>query len=243
MTPPPVSVILTCTVHPQVHVSRARRDDRILDYALSVQKWKSLLRSGDQLIVVENSGFDLRSVLPSDTASLIDYVPAPYPEPEDIKRGKGYLEARMITHALALARLDVVVKATGRLQVSNFRRLRTDWPPGALRWLSARLSFDLQFADTRFYVGDPASMQAANQCAHDVVDESNAVWIEQALARYITTAVGAGDVEFIRFRRAPFVRGSSGSVDRRYGGLRWLARRALEHGFRRATFRSGSQWI
>jgi hypothetical protein len=208
-----------------------------------VQEWLSLLQPADQLIVVENSGFDLPSALASETARAIHFVPAPQPTAMDIEKGKGYLEAQMMRHALGEARGDVVAKVTGRLQVLNFSRLRTDWPPVSARWISARLSFDLRLADSRFYVCDRQTAGAANEYAMRIVNESSGVWIEHALARFIMAATGQGYSEFVRFRRAPLVRGTSASAGIRYGGARWSARRALEHAFRRFTARSAGHWI
>src|SRR5687768_16371414 len=139
---PTVTVVLTCTVTPQFDVAQSNPDERVKEYTASIARWLDHLRIKDQLIVVENSGFDMRHLLPHvQRGPNVDILQSDVPADADLRRGKGWLETLMLRTASTYARSGVMVKITGRLDVINFGKILNDLPTSPPSWISARLRF------------------------------------------------------------------------------------------------------
>lgn len=240
---PPVSVILTCAVDPHVQVVRSHPMMRLADYRKSFERWSRLLAEGDQLVLVDNTGFAVESILPKEPVSTITVVRVDEPNGYSILRGKGYLETLMLESGISVAQHDLVFKSTGRLVVSNFPALADDCRSSPPAFVSARLRFDLQFADSRFYCGDAVTMAIVASHLKRWVDERVGVWAEHALARSVLQVQANGQAAFSRFQRSPRVRGMSGTTGAQYGGPAWALRRMVEDRFRRFSGSSSAPWV
>jgi hypothetical protein len=201
MTRTGVVVLLTACVHPGDVVGLARRDPatRLDDYRTALKRWLQV-RSIDAIVLCENSGADV-SMLRRE----VEAAPAGSPPVEiivfegqtfDPRLGKGFGEMGIIQHALErsahLAGARIVLKATGRLFVTNAGRIaRTIGQADGID-VFCDLRRNLATADSRVFAATPRFLREHLVPLRSMIDDSAGVCFEDALARAVHGAMAQG---------------------------------------------------
>ncbi len=234
-------ILLTATITPNAgripHVSDP--DERREEYAARLRQWSEFAeRHGATVVLYENSGADLGSLVVTALGSAPDHVrlhPAAPPHPATAARGKGAAEAAMMD-AFADDYADdpageVWVKCTGRLFVRNADRcLPRLTDPG----LAVRLSLDLAHADSRFFATTAGVWRSHLVGVGDHTDSAQGIYLEHAVARRTLAAVADG-ASLTRFRTQPDFLGRSGTfANRRYDSTSSRVKRWGAEGLERA---------
>jgi hypothetical protein len=209
------AIVLTATVTPQVAVRRSDPDIRAADYRRAIVSWTRVARRlGMRLVVAENSGYGAARLVSTSSVVPLDI---PIPPSAVLERGKGAAEALIVRGALdqlELANGSRVVKATGRLRLSNPRSSLRALPHSAF----VRISLDdaLGQADTRCFAARLDVITALLDGIEDEIDDDRGVYIEHAAYRRLRHSIDAGEAVFDRFPREPRIRGVSGTSNQRY---------------------------
>lgn len=221
------TVLLTATVRPNTQLFLARSDpaERLAQYRRSIAHWAEGLQPIDaDLLVVETSGADpdeLLAEVPVARRSEIRVLS--YDAGEALGAvGKGTLEAEAIRRGLEIVRSEsggghTVYKVTGRLVLTNARRLVQDLGPRAAR---VRMTVDRTFADTRFLGGSIGVWDRVLLADVDRIDEPRGVFLEHVVAGSLGRAVALKDVAVERFPVRPLFDGRSGSTGQLYSRRR-----------------------
>jgi hypothetical protein len=221
-----VKILLTATVTPQVLADLYIRDpaQRRRHYRDSLQLWLPVAaRHGATLVLIENSGEDLKLLARDSVGDVPDFVRlvnAPPPSLEEVSRGKGAAEAAMMDLFCEMFLDDpeeACYKVTGRLFVKNFSRCIPEELPS--NSAVARVAMNLQQMDTRFFGATAGLWRSCFTNAGSSVCDSEEVFIEKVLMRRMLTAMGEG-AQLLRFGAQPAFMGRSGThADRVYDSL------------------------
>lgn len=231
-----IAIVLTATVRPgkSIHkLARSDPDTRLSDYVSAVQSWRKLAdRERCALVVVDNS-----SELPAEyedalACSLgVNGQLLRFPE-VTTEKGKG--EATLLDQAIqhvgsVMPPGTLVVKCTGRLRVTNAKKLLNGFA-GQSEPMGFMMSSDLSYADSRLFSVTPLDWRRWYAGMAQEVREPAGHFLEHVLAARTLRAVGAG-VPLGRLSAVPRFRGHSGSTGQHYGSaaatMRWAAHEAI----------------
>lgn len=153
-------------------------------------------------------------------------------------RGKGACEGEMLlaAHAALGAEVTDVVKVTGRLAVSNIRRVM-DLRPRP-RTISVEYDARLRFCDARLFRLPADALRRSAVRLADEVDDPAGVYAEHVLMRCVLAELGAG-AHLQPFGALPRFSGSSATTGERYDGAAGTVRHGLHSVARRLYLRSG----
>lgn len=213
---------------------------RLSQYVESAAKWLAMAdREGFRVMVVENSGFDLRSLkmaMPSEARARLVVVGLDAPPSCASRRGKGASESLMIDQAIRAIDAEPtewIAKSTGRLFVRNM--------PRALPLRDENLSLVMRgtlgggYVDSRLLIARGETWATDLKDMTHEVDEQEGVFLEHVIARRVIEGERSRALIVGRFRRAPQFVGVSGTTGQRYDGattLRRLLVSPLEHSLR-----------
>jgi hypothetical protein len=232
-------VLLTATVTPQVRTNLALVDaeSRRRQYRSSLRQWANICDpSTTNLVLVENSGEDLRALAESALGSIppnIRLISAAKPSSGVVNRGKGATEGLMVDEAIASLGVEtenqLLFKCTGRLFVKNFAST-IDLARGTGRSIWAdvpRSKFD--WIDSRYFGATLSVWRDEFQGVGSASDDSQGLNYEHDLATVINSAAASSSVRVLTFREKPHFEGQSGTTGQSYtdGRNAGLKRRVL----------------
>lgn len=232
-------MLLTATIDPGNIAMVARRDprQRLDDYKKALQIcWLSNQLPID-VVFCENSNFDLadirnlcaRRTIPGCQIETMSFDGQQYPP----HLGKGFGEIGIISHALRHSEFlrdgnPLIVKVSGRLAISNIRKL--------LRMVQARPDFDiscdlrgnLQWADSRIFIARADFLRAYLVPMQALADDSRGITFEHVLGRATHRAIGDG-LRWAPIVCTPDIQGISGTSGIQYPNswTSWLTRDAF----------------
>lgn len=203
LTSQPLSIVvlLTACIHPGAVIALERRDPaiRLEDYRRALEKWVRV-RGVDGIVFCENSGADI-----SGLEAIVRAAPEQGPTVEflsfngqdfDPSLGKGYGEMRIIRHAVEhselIARSKLIIKVTGRLFVPNIESIAKSATRIEGIDLLCDLRQNLTSADSRVFCATRTFLQNYLLAYADIVNDSQGVCFENALARAAHRAMADG---------------------------------------------------
>ena len=219
-------VVLTATIVPRgtPNVFRSNPVDRRQDYSSAIRHYsKHLSASKTHILLIENSGEDLSDLRAAaresgHEISTISYVAAS----EDQARGKGVSEAAMFDRVAAWVIVQDqtfgrIYKITGRLKVTNIRRIQAQSLTG--QFMACRIRVNLVYADCRFFLTDPLTWCMFLTGMGDEVNESAEYYLEHVLMDRLALMRRA-QIPWKPLLPMPHIVGVSGSYEARYGSWR-----------------------
>jgi hypothetical protein len=218
-------VLLTAAVSPATAIRVAVSDvrERQAQYRLAFSWWSAFCaKNSYRLLVVETSGADAETVLPTNAdVSWLSYDAVS----GLAERGKGAIESAALDHALAhLATQDqssrTVHKVTGRLRISNADKVLRSHSVGEI---SIRRTIDRRYVDTRLLSFTIYDWQNNFREMYSEVEDPKGRYLEHVFARRLAEAEYARRLRVSAFRSRPMVEGVSGSTGARYGKGRNLS--------------------
>lgn len=222
-----LALLLTATVAPAKGVADVFVTDpreRLREYSATVTHLaKHLDPSEVQLVLAENSGSDVSSLLRASSARGHSMIHVPCaPDGAANARGKGAAEGLMINAAMTLITeqfgpTTTTMKLTGRLRVLNIASLMKPLPP---KQFACRVSSQLNMVDTRLFSSHAGLWLNEFADASRLVDESQGKFFEHAVFLKMAESQFKGQAQWKRLPYEPIWRGRSGSVGTRYDGLR-----------------------
>jgi hypothetical protein len=228
------SVLLTAAVTPNPRYSSTIADAsvRLSQYQEALAAWSAeAAHVGWKTIVVETTGCSEEELLANlrpqfrDAVSVIPYCPTD----NLASRGKGAVEAAAIDHVLGLSattmtRSSTFYKVTGRLLVSNAKKLLFDVRENTA---VVRRSMNGVYCDTRFFGTTVGFWRDQMTGMANEVDDAEGRYLEHVMAHRLTDAEYAKAAEVIRFPQRPIIVGRSGTTGSTYGGFGAAARSLL----------------
>jgi hypothetical protein len=229
-------LLLTATIDPGATLMVARKDPnvRLRDYQQALTAW---LSSGAtrKIVFYENSGFDISSLreishrFPEHEVEFHSFLG----NESGASKGKGYSElmgiARVMEQSQLIGNCRLMVKCTGRLTVRNAAklfRLIEDVEFDVM----CTLGRNLAFADSRLFVAQPSFVSQYLIPQHTIIDDSNGVFFEHALACAMARAL-ADRKRWRPFPLFPDIRGMSGTFDvsQTYGARKRMLESVYHH--------------
>jgi hypothetical protein len=199
-SPARVIVLLTACINSGQVVNVARRDPtfRLLDYTRALEKWLRVTDI-DGIVFCENSGADLTPLKAltrgATSAPEVEFLSF-HGQDFDPRLGKGFGEMRIIRHALDNSQLMIdsafVVKVTGRFVVTNIESIVRAIRNTSGVELFCDLRANLTSADSRVFCATRGFLNDYLLAYHHVVNDSEGVFFENALARAAHRAMADG---------------------------------------------------
>lgn len=205
------TVLLTSAINVSAPRTALSEPSRRLEETLkSIEMWRRMPGVG-KIVLCDGSGFDFPMIaLGSRDGADVEVLSFTNDVEEVGRKGKGYGEGQIVSHALAHSRFlsteSVFAKCTGKLWVSNFRR--------CLRGFNGVAAFDyagwLQptSIDTRFYIVQKSFYLDVLSDAHVGVDDSRGIYLEHVFAQ----ALAAKKLASYAMSPTPRIEGVSGSM-------------------------------
>ena len=191
------------------------------DYRTALIRWIQV-REVDGIVFCEGSGADL-----SDLQAIASAAQSQRQQVEflsfngqdfDPSLGRGYGEMRIIRHAVEhselIARAKLIIKITGRLFIPNFASIAKDAARSGDIDLICDLHSNLTSADSRVFCATRTFLQEYLLPYGEIVNDSNGIYFENALARAAHRAMADGR-RFSLPTRAPRVNGVDASKNQR----------------------------
>lgn len=241
-----IIVLLTATVDPRNTAKVARRDphQRLEDYKTALRTCWLSEPLATNLVLCENSNNDLADIhklcdqqLGSGRRTeLISFEGLQYPP----HLGKGFGEIGIISYALRHSKLlregnPLIVKVTGRLVISNIRKLLEV----TLKYPNFDISCDfrgnLQWVDSRLFIARANFLRDYLVPMQALADDACGVTFEHVLGRATHKAIGDG-LKWVPMMCTPDIQGIAGTCGTPYpkSWARW---------FTRDVFRRLKNWI
>jgi len=237
-----VLVILTAAVtpHPDFAVALSDPSTRSAQYRLTAAKWGEIADNvGGKLVIIETTGADPQQVLPRGScAELVAYSP----QPDDIKRGKGAVEARALDDYLEHAAMPpetTFYKCTGRIWIHNAPRLVQPLKVGEI---AIRRRIDGLWADTRFFGTTLEVWRRHLTGMADQVYDDEDVHLEHVMARRLLLGLGHDELKVRRLPAHPEWEGMSGTSGVAYRTRRTSLGSRIRNGLEDEMSRRVGRW-
>lgn len=211
-------IMLTSTVYPNVdkHLVLADPELRKEQYRASFSWWLKISKElNAQLAIVETSKASLEDFFRSEEINdsqnifFTNYEPTP----SEILQGKGAIEISACKHLMdtfpeVFGLQDTVYKITGRLVISNYKKILKILSPSEV---SIRSTINNLFVDTRCIGASTYTWKNILLNTNKLVDDDKGIYLEHTTALAIHEAVTNQKVEIVRFADVPIIIGTSGS--------------------------------
>lgn len=217
------TVLLTAAItpHPDVDVALHNPQDRLEQYKSAFSWWAdAALTYGFRLAVVEASGTEVAvfseslSAVPASQLTILSCESQSSGE-----RGKGALEAALIDRSVAMLDLDdddALYKVTGRLVIANAGKVFRELPPASV---VARGLLNQSRIDMRCVGASISVWKTVFARMDEDVDERINVHLGHAMALRTLQGEIDGSLNRMRFEHRPEIRGTSGTVGKKYGSV------------------------
>lgn len=208
-------ILLTGTISPGLVPNLKRVDplEREKDYYYAIKEW---LRLELPLVFVENSNYEselINSLFKNQ--SECEYIRF---ESKTSYLGKSHGEAEILKYAFDNSDIvkssKIVIKSSGRQYITNSLRIIDAFHElnvSVMSWLKQYL----QYADSRFFIGNKDFYINYLFTELDLIDETKSVYLEHALARAIHRCIADGKCWSLP-SEYPICKGISGTNNVKY---------------------------
>jgi hypothetical protein len=214
-------LLLTGTVKPENMILTKLMDPAIRkeQYLRALDFW--LTKTSIRIVFVENSGVNLSSYFQDEIASKRLEILTFKDNTSPRELGKGFGEINCMLYAHTVSRFikdaDFIFKVTGRLKIMNFESFLNRLASNEID-VSADLSNNLNFSDSRFWGYRPAFFYEHLFGFRNLLNDSKGIFFEHILAKAILQSLRKGGT-FLPFRTRLRVQGVSGTSNKSYGSL------------------------
>lgn len=219
-------IFLTGCINPSgmTHTNLQDSEIRRKQYCDSIRFYLEVTKC--RILFVENSGTDISSYFKGEVERLeiITFDGNSY----DKSLGKGRGEMLIIKHAISHSKFikecSTVCKITGRYKILNINTF-VDFYLTSGHDLMVELMRNLQYADSRLFIGTVNFYKKYLISYMDLIDDSKGFYFEHALSRASLTAVLEG-FSILPFKYKPRYSGQSGTDGKKFNDsfIHWFPR-------------------